>query len=108
MTNVIFFYPQVQCFPLQSILAALDNPIVDYFSLDIEGAEFEVLKTFDDIANSKISVFGVEVNHAGDIFKGTRDDIHKFFESHGYEFDGQLKIDDFFVIKTTVLTKPTK
>ena len=99
---------KVQCFPLQSILAALGNPIVDYFSLDIEGAEFEVLKTFDDIANSKISLFGVEVNHAGEIFKGTRDDIHKFFESHGYEFDGQLKIDDFFVIKRTVLTKPSK
>ena len=103
-----FFYPQVQCFPLQSILAALDNPIVDYFSLDIEGAEFEVLKTFDDIANSKISLFGVEVNHAGEIFKGTRDDIHKFFESHGYEFTGKLKIDDFFVVKSTISTRPTK
>ena len=86
-------------------MAALDNPIVDYFSLDIEGAEFEVLKTFDDIANSKISVFGVEVNHAGEIFKGTRDDIHKFFENHGYEFTGKLKIDDFFV---NSISKPTK
>ena len=71
--------------------------MVDYFSLDIEGAEFKVLKTFDDIENSKISVFGVEVNHAGEIFNGTRDDIHNFFETHGYEFTGTCKIDDFFV-----------
>ena len=36
---------RVQCFPLYSILMALGNPTVDYFSLDIEGAEFPVLKT---------------------------------------------------------------
>ena len=39
------------CLPLYSILLALDNPIVDYFSLDIEGNELEVLKTipFDKV-----------------------------------------------------------
>ena len=36
---------RVQCFPLYSVLMALGNPRVDYFSLDIEGAEFPVLKT---------------------------------------------------------------
>ena len=36
---------QVQCFPLYSVLMALDNPAVDYMSLDIEGAELPVLKT---------------------------------------------------------------
>ncbi len=42
---------QAKCFPLYSILLALENPTVDYFSLDIEGAEFEVLKTipFDKV-----------------------------------------------------------
>ena len=35
----------VQCFPLYTILLALGNPVVDYFSLDIEGAEYPVLKT---------------------------------------------------------------
>ena len=39
------------CLPLYSILLALDNPRVDYFSLDIEGNELEVLKTipFDKV-----------------------------------------------------------
>ncbi len=42
---------RVQCFPLYSVLLALGNPVVDYFSLDIEGAEFPVLKTvpFDKV-----------------------------------------------------------
>ena len=31
--------------PLYSILLALGNPTVNYFSLDLEGAEFAVLKT---------------------------------------------------------------
>lgn len=36
---------QVQCFPIYSILAALNRTEVDYFSLDIEGDELAVLKT---------------------------------------------------------------
>ena len=37
----------VQCFPLQSVLVALNNPIVDYFSLDVEGSELPILKSLD-------------------------------------------------------------
>ena len=33
---------KVQCFPLYSVLRAIGNPRVDYFSLDIEGLEFQV------------------------------------------------------------------
>ena len=33
------------CFPFHSILFAIGNPSVDYFSLDIEGVELAVLKT---------------------------------------------------------------
>ena len=36
---------QVVCFPFHSILFAIGNPSVDYFSLDIEGIELDVLKT---------------------------------------------------------------
>ena len=35
----------LQCMPLYTILLAMGNPTVHYFSLDIEGAEFPVLKT---------------------------------------------------------------
>ena len=33
------------CFPLHTILFAIGNPSIDYFSLDIEGLELDVLKT---------------------------------------------------------------
>ena len=36
---------EVQCFPLFSILLALKRTQIDYFSLDVEGSEFDVLKT---------------------------------------------------------------
>ena len=35
----------VQCFPIYSLLLALGNPTVDYFSLDVGGNELDVLKT---------------------------------------------------------------
>ena len=33
------------CLPFYSILLAMGNPTVDYFSLDVEGAELPILKT---------------------------------------------------------------
>jgi len=37
----------VPCFPLDTILTALNRSRVDYLSLDIEGLELAVLKTID-------------------------------------------------------------
>ena len=36
---------KVLCFPFYSVLLAMGNPVVDYFSLDVEGAELQILKT---------------------------------------------------------------
>ena len=36
---------QVACFSLETMLLALNQTQVDYFSLDVEGLEFDVLKT---------------------------------------------------------------
>ena len=36
---------QSLCLPFISILLAIGNPVIDYFSLDIEGVELDVLKT---------------------------------------------------------------
>ena len=33
------------CLPLYSILLSVGNPVVDYFSLDVEGAEMGILKS---------------------------------------------------------------
>jgi hypothetical protein len=49
---------QTQCLPLYSILAAIGVGHVDYFSLDIEGAEIGVLETFpfDDVTVETLSI----------------------------------------------------
>ena len=87
---------QVQCFPLYSVLQALDNPAIDYFSLDIEGAEFMVLQTLP-WNKINLSLLSVEVNHAGDIFPGNRTEIINLLKDQGFEHAATAKIDDFFL-----------
>ena len=72
-------YVPVQCFPIYSILLALGRTEVDYFSLDVEGAELDVLKTipFDKV---NIKVLSVEYFHDAEGESGVRN----FMESKGY------------------------
>lgn len=44
-------YVNAQCFPIYSYLLALNITHVDYFSLDVEGDELDVLQTlpFDKV-----------------------------------------------------------
>ena len=87
---------KVQCFPLQSVLLALDNPTVDYFSLDVEGSEFAILKTLD-WDKIDISIISVEMNHAGEIFNGSKEDIHALLEHNGFSYITSANIDDIFL-----------
>ena len=80
------------------MLTALDNPHVDYFSLDIEGAEYVVLKTVP-WNKVKIKLITVEMAHAGLIFPGGRDDIHLLLKENGYDFIKKTGIDDIFLRK---------
>ncbi len=58
--------PEFQCFPLYSVLLALDSPTVTLLSLDIEGAEFEVFRSlpWDKV---DIEVIVTELVHAGEV-----------------------------------------
>ena len=89
---------QVQCFPLYSVLMALGNPHIDYFSLDVEGAEAMILQTlpWDKI---NVTSLTVETVHAGDIFPGSQDDIRHFMQQKGYDLVEALHIDDVFYRK---------
>ena len=78
------------------MLKALNNPKVDYFSLDIEGAEFPVLQSLD-WSEVNISVLSIEVAHAGHVFDGTRLDIHGFLQSHQYVNVSTVGHDDIFM-----------
>jgi FkbM family methyltransferase len=76
----------VQCFPLYSILKALNVTYVDYFSLDIEGAELEVLYTIPlDLIT--IDVFSIEYQVSGNstASKNKLETIKKYLvNTHGY------------------------
>ena len=59
---------KIQCFPLPAILKAMNINHVDYFSLDIEGAEFEILKHFPfDEINVDILTIEYFVSGGGDL-----------------------------------------
>lgn len=87
---------KMQCFPLYSVLLALGNPTVDLFSLDIEGAELQVLKTipWDKV---KVRVLLIEVNHIGEIFKGSPKDLIKLMKKNSFKFFRSSSIDDIYV-----------
>jgi len=74
---------EIQCFPLYSILLALGNPTVHWISLDIEGAEYAVLKT---IPWDKVDIqsLTVETHMLGMIFPGDREEFIGYMESVGY------------------------
>ncbi|KAK9302061.1 hypothetical protein QLX08_005800 [Tetragonisca angustula] len=69
----------VQCFPFIDLMAALNVTTVNYFSLDIEGYELQVLKTipFDKI---DIETLSVEFSHIKDGEK----ELIDFMSSKGY------------------------
>ena len=80
-----------------SLLLALDNPEVNYFSLDIEGAELLVLQSlpWDKL---DIEVMTVETAHAGEVFPGSTEDIRQFIREQGYVLVYTVAgLDDVFV-----------
>ena len=74
---------KMQCMPLYSLIMAMGNPTVNYFILDIEGAELQVLKTlpWDRV---DIEVLSVETDLTGMVMEGSREEIIDFMESVGY------------------------
>lgn len=69
----------VQCFPLYSILLALNVAQIDFFSLDVEGKELEVLQTVP-FNKLNIDMMTVEFKHIdlGEEY------LKNYVESKGY------------------------
>ncbi|XP_044581714.1 uncharacterized protein LOC123263205 [Cotesia glomerata] len=69
----------VQCFPLASYIAALNVTTVDYFSLDVEGNEMDVLRTipFDKV---DIKTLSVEYTHV----ESGKEKMVEFMAKNGY------------------------
>jgi len=75
---------QMQCIPLYTLLKAAGNPRVNLFVLDIEGAEFHVLKSipWDKV---DIEVMSIETNLIGMALPGgSQESLREYVESVGY------------------------
>ncbi|KAL7640214.1 UNVERIFIED_CONTAM: hypothetical protein RMT77_009628 [Armadillidium vulgare] len=70
---------EVQCLPIYSILLALNRTTIDYFSLDVEGHELEVLQT---IPWNKVNIITLSVEFCHG--KSGKNGLKSFMESKGY------------------------
>jgi len=77
------------CFPVETLLLALNWTTIDFFSLDVEGFELPVLRTipFDKI---KIRTFAIEFIHGAGGAPAYKDFMNKM----GYKFEQELHHSD--------------
>uniref|UniRef100_A0A6A7FVM6 Protein Star n=1 Tax=Hirondellea gigas TaxID=1518452 RepID=A0A6A7FVM6_9CRUS len=93
----------VQCFPLYSYLLALNTTTVDYFSLDVEGAEYKVLET---IPWDKLDIKTLSVEYFHDAEGKVA--IKQLLESKGYDVymevtDPNNLANDFIFVKRELM-----
>lgn len=81
----------VPCFPLRSIMQALNRTTIDYWSLDTEGSEAAILQA-TDFSHLEIGVMTVE--HNGDAQK--RAAVARTLSAHGVERVMRGGQDDYF------------
>ena len=81
---------RVQCIPFYSLILAMGNPTIHYFSLDVEGAELAVLRTIP-WQSMDIRTLSVEVAHSDKRL------IKRFMVKQGFRVLARLKADYIFV-----------
>jgi FkbM family methyltransferase len=84
----------VPCFSLYTILKAINVNKVDYFSLDVEGSEFEVLKGIN-LKKIHINSFSVEHNN----YQEQKIKIKNFLEANNFTMINDSQYDMYFIIK---------
>ena len=70
----------IQCFPLYSLLLALNQTAVDFLSLDVEGDELYILQTIP-FMKVDIKMMTVEYVHG----KGGAGDLRTYLRTKGYD-----------------------
>ena len=86
---------KMQCFPLYSILAAIGVFHVDFFSLDVEGAELPILRTipFDKV---DIDSFVIETKTFDQkLTVAKRQNVKSMLMNYGYNNAFDTKLDTF-------------
>ena len=76
-----------------------DLAFASSYSLDVEGSEFQILKTIP-LNEVDIKIIDLEIAHIGKIFPGTWEDILNYLDAQGYEFHFEINgLDAVFVKK---------
>jgi FkbM family methyltransferase len=84
---------EVRTVTIEHVLeAAGAPPVIDYWSLDVEGAELRLLQSFP-FGRWTFDALTVEHNNV----PAARRAIREFLESRGYRFAGAIAIDDCYV-----------
>ena len=92
---------KLPCLPLGKVLSMFSIDRIDFFSLDVEGAELEVLKTLD-FSKVHINVIAIEADGRN---SQKDEDVRKLVLAHGFELDHSFsnqeagKRNDWFVHK---------
>ena len=79
----------VKMIPLQKLLDKYGFEVIDYCSVDVEGAELQVLESID-FEKTHIKYFSIENNY-------NTTDCKDFLETKGYSLVTKIKWDDIFV-----------
>merc|ERR1719215_2506603 len=73
---------RVECFPLHSVLKALGRSVVDFWALDTEGSEADIIE-HTDFESVEFGVVSVEVHH--DLKAGRRARVEQLMVARGFE-----------------------
>ncbi len=84
----------VPCFSLNTILTAIGVNSIDYFSLDVEGGEMDVLKS---IKFDRVHVKTLTIEHNG--FEDIKNTIVAHLTSNGYSLAKSDHQDAYFIKK---------
>jgi len=72
----------VNCIPFPTILRALNRTTVDYFSLDVEGNELDILRTIP-FEEFDIKIISAEFSHESEA-GSSQSEMKTFMEEKGY------------------------
>jgi FkbM family methyltransferase len=85
------FEATVPCHRIDTVLNDCGVKIVDYLSIDVEGAELEVLRGID-FDTVQVNIIGVEHTH-------TFSEVYDLLTTSGFDYQGLLFFDEIFVHK---------
>ncbi|XP_059489045.1 uncharacterized protein LOC132204522 [Neocloeon triangulifer] len=87
-------YVDLLCLPFNTLMTSLNRTKIDFFSLDVEGLEFEILQTID-FQRYEFDIILVEHNHTGK----NHDFIVPFMDRNGYKLNLTTPMDYYFLNK---------